>query len=84
VPSAASHAISSTTAAIPAAAQSVSLSTINKTPLRVGTRASRLFHQVQLVQDLSEVIAGLISLPQRQPALRVVGEERFGTHLGCY
>jgi hypothetical protein len=26
----------------------------------------------------------LISLAQRQPTLRVIGEERFGTHLGCY
>jgi hypothetical protein len=41
-------------------------------------------HKVQLIQDLSEVVASLVSLAQRQPALRIVGEERFGAHLCRY
>jgi hypothetical protein len=77
-----SYPISSTTAATPATAPSVSLSAINKTSLRGGTPRELALHKVQLIQDLSEVVASLVSLVQRQPALRIVGEERFGAHLG--
>jgi hypothetical protein len=32
------------------------------------------FHEVELVEDLSKVIARLVSFAQRQLALRIVGE----------
>jgi len=39
-------------------------------------------YKTQLIQNLSEVVATLVCLAQRLPALRVLGEEWCSAHLG--